>query len=171
MGDWANAGYPNNNPWKQAMGYATKIHEGLKVLKANAWVLWEPGFIFDANMFYLTPRKAYWVVAHYSRHIRPGYQQIDSQDSTDKCKTSAWIGPDEKTLVIVTINDSQADLSMDYDFSSFNGLSIQELRLTSKSQSYVKLDSGQKVASHWLTTIPSDSILTMIASIIDRGRY
>ena len=118
-GDWANAGYPNNNPWKQAMGYATKIHEGLKVLKANAWVLWEPGFIFDANMFYLTPRKAYWVVAHYSRHIRPGYQQVDSQDSTDKCKTSAWIGPDEKTLVIVTINDSQADLSMDYDFSSF----------------------------------------------------
>jgi O-glycosyl hydrolase len=164
-GDWANAGYPDNKPYEQALKYANKIHEGLKVLKANAWIIWEPGFIYDANMFYLTPRKAYWAVAHYSRHIRPGFQQIASEDSTEGCKSSAWIGPDKKTLVVVTVNDSSSERSVTYDLSQFKGLKIQELRLTSESQDYAQIEPDQTVQSDWTMNMPSGSIMTMTASI------
>lgn len=166
-GDWANAGYPNNKPYEQAMKYATKIQEGLTVLKADAWILWEPGFVYDANMFRLTPRKAYWVVAHYSRHIRPGFQQIASETTAEGCKTSSWIGPDGKTLVIVTINNSPSELSVDYDLSQFNDPEIREVRLTSQTQDYESVGFGSIVKSHWGMTMQPGSIMTMIATVTD----
>jgi O-glycosyl hydrolase len=166
-GDWANAGYPDNKPYEQAMKYANKIHEGLKVLKANAWVIWEPGFIYDSNMFYLTPRKAYWAVAHYSRHIRPGFVQVACKDSLDGCKSTAWIGPANETLVIVSVNDSETDQTVHYDFSKFDSINIQEIRLTSESQDYKLLEFDQAIQSKSTVKMPSGSILTLTASLTD----
>ena len=166
-GDWANAGYPHNKPYEQAMKYANKIHEGLKILKANAWVIWEPGFIYDANMFYLTPRKAYWTVAHYSRHVRPGFQQINAEATVQECKTSSWMGPDGKTLVIVTVNDSSSELSIDYDLAKFKRLKISEVRLTSKTQDYESMDFDSNVKLHWRMKMPAGSIMTMIANLTE----
>ena len=166
-GDWANAGYPDNKPYEQAMKYANKIHEGLKILKANAWIIWEPGFIYDANMFYLVPRKAYWAVAHYSRHIRPGYVQIASEDSSSGTKSSAWISPDNETLVVVSVNDTDTTQTVHYDLSKFDSVTIQEIRLTSESQDYESIEFDQTIRSNPTMEMPSGSILTVTASLSD----
>ena len=168
-GDWANAGYPDNNPYKQAMNYAKKIHEGLKALKANAWIIWEPGFIFDANMFYLTPRKAYWVVAHYARHVRPGFQQINSKDSLADCKTTAWINTsvdtDSRSLVIITINNGIDDISVEYDLSGFEKVKLIEVRRTSATEDYVQIPTEPAVPQPFIIDIPASSIMTTSASV------
>jgi hypothetical protein len=118
-------------------------------------------------MFYLTPRKAYWAVAHYSRHIRPGFVQVACEDSLDGCKSSAWIGPDNETLVIVSVNDSETDQVVHYDFSKFDSINIQEIRLTSEFQDYKLLDFDQAIQSKSTIEMPSGSILTITVSLID----
>ena len=149
----------------QALNYAKKIHEGLKVLKAEAWIIWEPGFLFDANMFYLTPRKAYWVVAHYSRHVRPGMQQVHSRDSLSECKSTAWIDPDGQSLVIVTFNDGKSGLSVKYDFSSFNNVKVNEIRLTSALEDYKKQTPAPITSGILLMDVPGGAIVTISASV------
>lgn len=165
-GDWKTAGYPDNKPYEQAINYARKLHEGLKVLKANAWILWEPGFIYDANMFWLKPRKAYWVVAQYTRHVRPGMQQIASVDSRDDCKTTVWIDTDaeENKLVIVTVNDGSEDLSVKYDLGSFKGVKITEIFRTSKTEDYASLPIGSTNAKPLVMDVPAGSVVTITCS-------
>lgn len=163
-GDWANAGYPDNKPYQQALRHARKIHDGLKILKANAWVIWEPGFLFDVNALGMDRRKAYWVVAHYSRHVRPGYQQIYSQDSVEDCKTTAWISPDGKTLVLVTFNEGDSDVKINYDLSKFSNVNIREIRLTSKTQDYAEIKAAKNASRKLTMEMPSGSIMTITAS-------
>ncbi len=165
-GDWANAGYPNNKPYVQAIKYAQKLHEGFKILKANAWIIWEPGFIYDANMFWLQPRKSYWVIAHYTRHVRPGFQQIDSKVSVENCKTTAWTGPDGKRLVIVTVNDGKSGLTVDYDLSKYGNIKIKQIRRTSETEDYAEIETRQTVSKHLKMDMPAGSIMTISASIL-----
>lgn len=164
-GDWANAGYPNNKPYKQAMIYANKLHDAMKKMKVNAWIIWEPGFIYDADMFWLKPRKAYWVVAQYSRHIRPGYQQIDSKDSDKDCKTTAWIGENGKKLVLVSVNNSKDEISVSYDLSRFKGVKIDEVRVTSETQDYAEIKTEQKTSGRLEMSMSGGSVMTISASI------
>jgi O-glycosyl hydrolase len=164
-GDWKNAGYPDNKPYVQAMNYALKIHEGLKVLKANAWIIWEPAFLFDSNAFALTPRKSYWAVAHYTRHVRCGMQQIESESDRSECKTTAWVSPDGKTIVIITVNDSEGILSLEYNLSKFKNVKVEEVRLTSATDNYKQLSALPITRETIKTEIPSRSIMTISMSV------
>jgi hypothetical protein len=83
-------------------------------------------------------------VAHYSRHIRPGFVQVACEDSLDGCKSSAWISPANEILVIVSVNDSETEQMLHYDFSKFDSINIQEIRLTSESQDYELLEFNQR---------------------------
>ena len=165
-GDWATAGYPDNKPYVQAMNYAKKLHEGLGVLKANAWILWEPGFIYDANMFWLKPRKAYWVVAQYSRHIRPGMVQIGSTVSGGDCKTTVWLGgkseDGKRELVIVSVNDGTEAITVKFDLSAFKGIRVKEIFRTSKTEDYALLDAGAFDAKEGAVELSAGSVVTVI---------
>lgn len=48
-GDWTNTKKDINNEVKQMLNYANRLHEAFEVLEANAWVMWEPSFIFNAE--------------------------------------------------------------------------------------------------------------------------
>ena len=165
-GDWANAGYPHNKPYEQSLIQARKIHEGLKVLKANAWVIWEPGFNYDMNMFWLQPRKSYWIIAQYSRHIRPGFVQIDSQESAKECKTTAWVSPDGKKLVLVTFNEAKNNLTVSYDLSKFENLKIEQVIRTSETEDYAEIKPKQVVSKHLKMDVPGGSVITISASLL-----
>jgi len=141
-GDWWNAGWPDDKPLLQSQGYAEKIHDALKIMKVNAWIIWEPALVFDVEPQGLVPRKAYWPIAHYSRHVRPGMQMIQATESFADAKTTAFIdpaGPGERRLEIITYNSSNTLLEVDYDLSGFDGIQIQEVRrsyLDSSNENY-----------------------------------
>lgn len=166
-GDWANAGYPHYRPWEQSLIQAAKIHEGLKVLKSSAWIIWETGFNYNTDMFWLQPRKSYWVIAQYSRHVRPGFVQIDSQESVAECKTTAWVNPDGDKLVLVTFNDVKGDMSVSYDLSKFGNVKVDEVIRTSKTEDYKTLEEKYEASERLVVDVPEGAVVTITASISD----
>lgn len=165
-GDWANDGYPYNRPVVQFLIYATKIHEGLSKLHANAWVMWEPDFIFDSGPVSLIPRKAYWAVAHYSRFIRPGMQRLSSSDTEPNSLSTVWIGPENpqgRKLTIVTVNNGAQDTIAKYDLSGLSDFEVLEKRRTSNSENYAIVPAGDiNIGPDFLTVrVPHWSVVTI----------
>jgi len=161
-GDWQNAGYPHDKPLEQSVNYANKIHEALTALKVNAWVIWEPGFLFDAKDKSLVPRKAYWTVAQYSRHIRPGMTQIGSAASSDSCKTTVWVDQNKKTLVVVSFNSSNEAINAIYNTSAFDDISVDKIFLTSPTDNYKQISKGTAESNCFKISIPARSTITLL---------
>lgn len=171
-GDWTNAQYPGYTPGgdahQQMMNYADKIHEALSTLKANGWVMWEPEFIFDTQAGNFQPRKAYWAVAQYSRHVRPGMVMIQAQSDNPDLKTTAWLGTSTtagRDIVLVTVNNGASPISVNFDLSEFAGIDIEEVRTTSSDQSYSQVSFEGLSAGRFHLDVPAKSITTVSAKV------
>lgn len=172
-GDWTNAQYPGRkpggDPHLQMKNYAEKIHEALNVLNAAAWIIWEPEFLFNSQSKNFLPRKSYWAVAHYSRHVRPGMQRVKSSDSDSDLKTTAWVdtetGPAGRSLVIVTYNSGTEGRDTAYDLSGFGSVDVLDVRQSSASQNYQKLPVTVQAVDDIELTLPAESITTINARI------
>ncbi len=171
-GDWTNWS-PTEDSHLQMKNYAEKIHEALTVLNVSAWVIWEPALLFntdEAKNF--VPRKSYWAVAHYSRHIRPGMQRVKSHDSDTDLNTTVWVDtatdPAGRSLVIVTYNSGEEDRDCTYDLSGFGLVDVHEVRQTSTSRrNYQKLPVNVFAVDQLELTLPAESITTIVARIRD----
>jgi O-glycosyl hydrolase len=124
-GDWTNSGIT------LAMNYAAKLHEAHRTMQAEAWCMWEPGFLFDGPRDD-EPNTAYYAVAQFSRFARPGMQAVECTDTT--CKTTAYVDREARRLVIVTVNDAERPEQMSYDLSAFGELSRAEGWRTSETE-------------------------------------
>lgn len=104
---------------------ARNIHRDFSALHPTAWCYWQPfdggndgGWgLFPADLIAGAIGKAnpkYFVLAQYSRHIRPGMTILDSSDAN----TIAAYDSRARTLVIVSLNDGPA-CSISYDLSRF----------------------------------------------------
>ena len=168
-GNWWDGGWPDDRPLEQSQSYADKIHEALKIMHANAWVIWEPRLIFDEEPEGLAPRKAYWPVAHYSRHVRPGMRLVESTDSVGSCKTTVWSDPNglgKRRLVIVTYNSGDNHLQVEYDLSDFNGVEVMEVRssrLNSYDENYQQVPFDVVEGGKFELGVASKVIVTIIA--------
>lgn len=168
-GNWWDGGWPDDRPLEQAQSYADKIHEALKIMHANAWIIWEPRLIFDEEPEGLAPRKAYWPVAHYSRHIRPGMQLVESSESVATCKTTVWIepnGPGKRRLVVVTYNNGDDHLQVEYDLSDFDGVEVVEVRrsrLNSYVENYQQVSFDAVEGGRFELVIAPKAIVTILA--------
>ena len=168
-GDWTNWS-PAEDSHLQMKNYAKKIHEALTVLNVSAWVIWEPALLFNTNAAKnFVPRKSYWAVAQYSRHVRPGMQRVKSFVSNPDLNTTVWIdaetGPTGRSLVIVTYNSGSEDRNTAFDLSGFRSVDVLEVRQTSVSQSYQTLPVSAKAVTQFELTLPAESITTIVGRI------
>ena len=101
---------------------AQNLSRDMRQLHPTAWCYWQPfdwmdwGLI-DANLETHRvgrPEQKYYVLAQYTRHIRPGFTIIDSGEE----KTVAAYNRQTRQLVLVTLND-EASQSLTYDLSGF----------------------------------------------------
>lgn len=144
-GDWKNLENTNEVQVKQMMNYANKLHEAFDVLNANAWVMWEAGFIFNTEKAGLQKRKAYWAVAHYSRHARPGCKRIKADSVDNKIKVTAWIQKEDpelpEKLVLVAVNSGEEGFQTAFDLSAFKDVGLQKVLQTSAEKNYDEISS------------------------------
>ncbi|WP_336771243.1 glycoside hydrolase family 3 N-terminal domain-containing protein [Paenibacillus sp. MMO-58] len=62
----------------------------------------------NRDSYWLTPE--YYMLAQYSKFVKPGYTRIDSNyGSSDKVTNVAFLSPDKKTVVTVVINQTTAE--------------------------------------------------------------
>ncbi len=159
-GDWRRRGSRPSVALAQALGYARNIHQALRVMRANAWAMWEPAFIFDERDGTLRPRKAYWAIAHHSRFIRPGMRLIEAVDTT--LQSTACVDEPNRSFTVITINDRDEAVNVDYDVSRFTGCRVVEVRRTSLSEDFERVPYKQK-GSLVTVRMPGQAVVTVAA--------
>ena len=111
----------------------------------------------------LTVDKNLWVLGNYSRFIRPGYKRvaIKGADDLNGLMGSSWLSPDEKTLVTVFVNMSQASKKIGITVPD-NTIESIKTYLTDKNNS-LKFQSSLNDASDM--EIPARSVVTIVAQL------
>ena len=111
----------------------------------------------------LTVDKNLWVLGNYSRFIRPGYKRValKGADDLNGLMGSSWLSPDEKTLVTVFVNMSQASKKVGITVAD-NAIESMKAYLTDKNNS-LKLQSSLNDASQM--EIPARSVVTIVAQL------
>ena len=111
----------------------------------------------------LTVDKNLWVLGNYSRFIRPGYKRVAMKgaDDLNGLMGSSWFSPDEKTLVTVFVNMSQASKKIGITMAD-NAIESVKTYLTDKNYS-LKFQPSLNDASQM--EIPARSVVTIVAQL------
>jgi O-glycosyl hydrolase len=164
-----------------ALHVGKMIHRDLTHLNASAWHWWlaltpydyKDGLLkvnssLDGDS--LQDSKAMWTLGNFSRFIRPGYRRIDlpGVDDLKGLMASAYKSQDEKTLVVVAINASEAaqEVSLAVDNLPANKvLGKFKIYVTNAENELQNL--GMAKGSY---AIPARSTVTLVAPLIEKTR-
>jgi O-glycosyl hydrolase len=158
-GDWTHHGLD------LAMNYAQKLRQAHRAMLVPVWCVWEPGFLLDTQGGKVQPNKAFYAVAQFTRHARPGMQVVEATDAT--CRTTAYLDDTARRFVLVSVNSSTEAVPMVYDLGAFTGLSAVSARRTSETEDYapvaessLKLQDDQQ-GRRLAIDLPARSITTI----------
>ena len=152
------------------LSMARNITDDLNGLHPSAWVTWQ---VVDSSVgwgFFRNPQdaetdpaytvnKKYYVMAQYSRFLRPGYKIIAI---TDPNSVAAW---DAKTgtVVFITRNGRDTDLHIGCDLSRFTKLGASAtVWRTSPTEDLVKLPPIALAGKRFTATVPARSVTTFV---------
>lgn len=158
----------DNDPSGLAM--SRNITDDMNGLRPSAWVTWQvvdnsPGWGFfrnpqtDETTTAYTVNKKYFVMAQYSRFLRPGYKIIAI---TDPNSVAAW---DAKTgtVVFVTRNGGDTDRHISYDLSQFTKLGASAtVWRTSPTEDLAPVPALPLGGKRLAATLPAKSVTTYI---------
>ncbi len=147
-----------------------RILEDMNGLHPTAWVYWQVvdnaggwGMLLnpmkDETTTAYVVNKKYWVMANYSRFIRPGCRLI----SIDDPNSLAAYDTRSRTLVIVTTNSGDQEAHVSYDLSRFSRLGAEAVAYrTSPSQDLAKLEPVRLRDRRLESTLPPKSVTTYV---------
>ncbi|MEE1754460.1 RICIN domain-containing protein [Streptomyces sp. SP18CS02] len=165
-----------------ALDLADRITDDIRELEPRAWVLWQAvedyenmtpahensnwGLIqtdftpADAAKEPLRKNKKYWVMAQYSRFIRPGDRIINSDD-TD---TLAAVRPGGRGAVVVHTNPTGSPRTVTLDLSGFQNVSPAPVqRYTTDAGKNLRREANVTATGKRLTvTLAPGSVTTLV---------
>lgn len=107
----------------------------------------------------------YYALRHFSEYIRPDYVRVETQhDAGLKTRTSAFLSPDKSRMVLVLINNSDEEETMqllDIGFTVTDSLAIQSIF----KDDYTAEDLYQSLGSldaNLTVTLPATSVTTVV---------
>jgi len=150
---------------------SSRIVEDMHQMHPAAWIYWQA--VDGAKWGLLTNSmdgpaasapeigKKYWVMANYSRFIRPGSVFIDIEDE----HSVAALDATGHTLVIVTTNREDQDQNISYDLSHFDTshASITAYR-TSSAEDLAPLSNPTLTETHLDAGLAGKSVTTFVVS-------
>jgi len=139
-------------------------------LHPSAWITWQVvdsaggwGFLrnpqLDETTTAYTVNKKYFIMAQYSRFLRPGYRIIALSDPSSVAAWDAKTG----TVVIVTRNGGDTDTHVAYDLSRFTRLGASaSVYRTSPTEDLAKLPPTMLTGKRFTAIIPAKSVTTYV---------
>ncbi len=118
---------------------AARIVKDIREMKCTAWLDWQlaanqspiwgilVGNYFQAP-YQISRGDGYYYRSQFSRFIKPGYTIIDA----DSPNTLAALSPDETELVLVIVNETNANKDHSYDLSAFKEINTPVERFRSR---------------------------------------
>lgn len=147
---------------------AGKILDDLNGLHPAAWIYWQtldvPQWALLANRedgedanYRIMPK--YWILAQFSRFLRPGATFIAINDT----RSVAALDAEGRTLTVVTVNRDDTDRSVTFDLSRFNtfGAKVALFR-TSQTENLVPLPGSTVNNSRFTSPLPRKSVTTCV---------
>ncbi|KAG6609225.1 RxLR-like protein [Phytophthora cinnamomi] len=107
-----------------------------------------------------TPNPKYYVLAQYSRHIRPGMTILSTDDTTN---TVMALEATSKLLVLATVNTGDSASTVTYDLSSFKTVAGPITAWTTETSGTGALHESSKVdlsGTSFSASIPAASVMT-----------
>lgn len=151
---------------------ARRIRDDIATMWARAWVYWQVvdnaggwGFLYNAldgsgNITYSINKKFY-VMGQFSQYIRPGCRILSVADNNS---LAAW-HPTNRTLTIVTVNDSTNSFDVAYDLGAFATLPGQAAAIrTSAGENQATLPAITLTNRQLAVSIPAQSVTTLVLS-------
>jgi galactan endo-1,6-beta-galactosidase len=150
---------------------AKNLHLDFRHLKPTAWCYWQPldgggwgmleSDVPKAKMNSANPK--YFVVAQYTRHIRPGMAILATSDVDS---VAAW-DPARKRLVVIVTNLEKTESSKTLDLSAFATLGPTARRWCTEPKAfarYRKLTDVPVQDKKLSVTLPPESVTTFEVS-------
>lgn len=117
-----NSEYGDGDP--TGFNMARNLHRDFEWLRPTAWAYWQPidggGWgLLSSRLHRPDPRlrvnPKWHVLAHYTRHIRPGSVILTSDDGSTVCAYDRQ----QRKLTLVCLNDTGKPRDMEFDLSAF----------------------------------------------------
>ncbi len=149
-----------------------RILQDMRNLRPSAWVYWQTmdsaggwGFVWSAldsrsDTTYRVNQK-YYVMANYSRFIRPGSQIIADDDT----QSLAAIGPHRRHIVVVATNPSTVAQPVSYLLTGISSVGRSaRLWQTCAGEQLKSLSGIPVINGKFSTTLPPKSVTTFVVS-------
>jgi O-glycosyl hydrolase len=166
--------YGDGDPTGMTLSEA--ILADLRQMHPAAWIYWQavdgPDWGLLTNEMDGKPSppergRKYWVMANYSRFIRPGAVFIDTDDE----QSVAALNSKDGSLIVVSTNASRRSKDVSYDLSRLSPMGTSVTAFRSSATESLAPVSGLVLSQGMLTaTLPRDSVTTFVitgAGVVD----
>ncbi|MCI0652645.1 MAG: hypothetical protein L0Z55_12270, partial [Planctomycetes bacterium] len=179
FGNGGSAGHTHDD-MNPALQLCRRVIDDLKYMQPVAWVYWDAveseeenvrtksswGLIhadYKAREYWLT--KPYFAFGGFTKYIRPGFVFLEIADASSVAAFDPAIG----RLVLVSMNDTRTQRTIEYDLSNFlmSNSSIEIVR-TSKSENLKRIEQRSLEGQRFVAGLPPESVTT---AIVDGVRW
>ena len=163
----SNANSANN--WPEALQAAQNIHNGLVVGNMSAYVWW-----YIRRSYSLIgqddgkPTKRGYMMAQYSKWVRPGDVRIDATESPDSNLLISAYKHSDKQITIVAINKGSGNLTQQFNVSGRNITNVDRYRTTG-SENLAETKNMEYSGSSFYASLPSNSVSTFVVTMESDG--
>ncbi len=103
---------------------------------------------------------AYHVIRHYAGHIAPEWVRVAADSDTDELLASAWVSPEDDTMVVVLTNPGQTEGAVELDLSQDDPAATEVARtVLGGIERSAELGA---LAAEGTVTVPGQSIVTVV---------
>ena len=174
--------HPNSsdtaNVWPGALHTAVHVHRALVDGGFQAYVWWYIRRYYSPLFDNGTISKRGWMMAHFSKFVRPGYVRVDAAPAMPKAESpvnnstggnggtfvSAYKGEDGK-VVIVAVNRDAAATNIEFTING-GAVPTMEAWRTTGTQNMAKLsDISLNNGSAFSVSIPAQSVTTFVGAL------
>ncbi|MBJ6362862.1 glycoside hydrolase [Paenibacillus sp. GCM10012307] len=170
---------PNDNSLNDQLFWAKLINSHM-LSNASAWMYWWGVTVKDngealvnnlnsATNTYTICKRVY-AIGNYSRFIRPGYVRISvNENPTNDVYVTAYKNKSDGKFVVVAINDSWSDQSLNFSLDGFTASTVTPYR-TSETEQLAQLANVSVTNGNTLSpTLKARSITTFVGTATSTG--
>ncbi len=156
----------SNERWPEALDVAENIHNGMVVGNMSAYVWWYIRRNYGPMNENGTISKRGYMMAQYSKYVRPGDVRIDVTESpADNVLVSAYKGADNQ-VTIVAINKGTTGYSQNFVFSG-GGITDVDRYRTTGSENLVATNNLENDGESFWAQLPAQSVSTFVVTMAD----
>ncbi|MGC3957757.1 MAG: hypothetical protein QM813_07350 [Verrucomicrobiota bacterium] len=163
---WMTEFLVNDQTWGTAIVTAQQLHDCLTIGNMSAYIWWKT--LGDANGLVNAagaPQKRGFVMAQWSRFVRPGYYRIGVTNTASPLRVTAYKNLTNGSFAVVVINPTLTNIIQGFNLAGFNAASVTPW-VTSETESLAAQSAIALTGSSFTNTFPASSVVTLVGQII-----